>query len=149
MKILVLSALLAVSSLSFAQSQQAPTQTKTTQQKRELTPEDKAIRQLRLMTSKTNLTDAQTPEVKQILLARENEKEAARKANGGDKEKLKSSYKAINVKYDDKLQAALTPEQWKNWVTFREDFKKRREAKLAQNPNAAPADGQSETEDFY
>ena len=110
MKTLLLTACMAFSVGAFAQTPEkaAPTQQQAKAQKRTLTPEDKAVRALRMVISKTGLTDQQSPAVKQILLDRENAKEAARKANKRDKEKVKAEIESINQKA--KLQAILTPE---------------------------------------
>lgn len=131
MKTLLLTACMAFAVGAFAQTTEkaAPTQQQAKAQKRTLTPEDKAVRALRMVISKTGLTDQQTPTVKQILLDRENAKEAARKANKGDKDKVKSEIESINQKADAKLQEILTPEQWKRWVNFKEEHKKKKEAK--------------------
>jgi hypothetical protein len=146
MKTLFLSACLAFALGTYAQSTEttAPAKQQAKTQKRNLTPEDKATRALRMVIGQTGINDSQTQAVKQIFLDRENAKESARKANQGDKEKVRSEIKAINQKADDKLQAILSPEQWKRWVSFKEDQRKRKEAKRAEEGK-----GQSESEEDY
>jgi hypothetical protein len=138
---------MAFSAGAFAQAteQPAPVQQQAKNQKRNLTPEDKAIRALRMVISQTGISDAQTPAVKQILLDRENMKESVRKANKGDKAKIQAEIANINSKADEKLQATLTPEQWKRWIAFKAEHQKKKEAKRA----AADKDAPASEEDYY
>jgi hypothetical protein len=147
MKTLILSACMAFSAGAFAQSTEQPTpvQQQAKNQKRNLTPEDKAIRALRMVISQAGISDAQTPAVKQILLDRENAKASVRKANKGDKEKIQAEIANINSKADEKLQATLTPEQWKRWVSFKAEHEKKKAAKRAE----AGKDATGSEEDFY
>lgn len=147
MKTLILTACMAFSVGVFAQStdQPAPVQQQAKTQKRNLTPEDKAVRALRMVISQAGISDSQTQAVKQILLDRENAKESAKKANKGDKEKIQAEILNINAKADEKLQTSLTPEQWKRWVTFKAEHQKKKEAKRA----AAGKDSPASEEDYY
>ena len=149
MKTLLLTACMAFTVGAFAQTTEkaAPTQQQAKAQKRTLTPEDKATRALRMVISKTGISDQQTAAVKQILLDRENAKEAAKKANKGDREKVKAEIESINQKSDAKLQETLTPEQWKRWVTFKEEQKKKKEAK--REVEGKEKGEQAPEEDYY
>lgn len=130
-KSFVLASCLVVSGLSLVAQNDAPAapvkkeQNKTEEKKR--SPEDKAIRNLRMMTASCGLTDAQTPAVKQILLDRENsiEKIRTNSPKGTDK---KAAIESIRKEADLKLSNAMSAEQWAKWLSFKEEQKKRKEA---------------------
>jgi hypothetical protein len=143
MKTLILSVCMAFSAGAYAQSTEQPTPVQ--QQAKNQTPEDKAIRALRMVISQAGISDVQTPAVKQILLDRENAKESVRKSNKGDKEKIQAEIANINLKADEKLQGTLTPEQWKRWVSFKAEHEKKKAAKRAE----AGKDATGSEEDFY
>jgi len=150
LKSTLLVASLVLSGLTVSAQNAAPASTptsKTTKQKKELSPEDRAVRVLRMMTSKANITDAQTPEVKQILLDREKSIENAKNTlKGNDK---KAAIEAARSKADSKFQAILSPEQWKSWVSFKEEQKKRRMEKKADPKSTTTPTAPSDQEDFY
>ncbi|MEX1189820.1 MAG: hypothetical protein WED33_11225 [Bacteroidia bacterium] len=126
----------------------SPAQKSAKVQKRDLTPEDRAVRVLRMMTSKAGLTDAQTSEVNQILIEREKAKAAARNEDGTiNKDKI-ADVKAANKKAEDKLQQVLTPEQWNNWEAFKKETKERRAARKADG-NKQQMNRPEMEEDFY
>lgn len=130
-KSLVLASSLVVSGLSLVAQNVAPAapvkkeQNKAEEKKR--SPEEKAIRNLRMMTARCVLTDAQTPAVKQILLDRENaiEKIRSNSPKGTDK---KAAIAAIRQESETKLSNSMSPEQWNKWLSFQEEQKKRKEA---------------------
>jgi hypothetical protein len=132
-KSLVLASCLVVSGLSLEAQNVAPAAPVKQEQRKERSPEDKAIRNLRMMTARCVLTDAQTPAVKQILLDRENSIENIRSNSpkGTDK---KESIAAIRKESDTKLSNSMSPEQWQKWLSFQEEQKKRKEAGQG-NPN--------------
>jgi hypothetical protein len=111
-------------------------QNKAEQKKR--SPEEKAIRNLRMMTARCGLTDVQTPAVKQILLDRENSIENIRSNSpkGTDK---KEAIAAIRKESDTKLSNSMSPEQWQKWLSFQEEQKKRKEAGQG-NPNKSESE---------
>jgi hypothetical protein len=121
--------------------------TKTTKQKKELSPEDRAVRVLRMMTSKAQLTDAQSADVKQILLDREKSIANARKTLQG--KESKAAIDVARIKTDNKLQTILSPEQWKSWVTFKEENKKRRQEQKTDPKSTTTPTSPSDQEDFY
>ena len=116
-------------------------------QKRVMTPQERSIRVLRMMTSKVNLSDTQQADVKQVLLDRENAKAAARNADGSAKATTKEEIKAANQRASEKLQTILSPEQWKTWEEFKSNQKARREQNKA-NQNRQESRPEME-EDFY
>jgi len=113
-------------------------------QKRIMSPQERAIRVLRMMSSKINLSDTQQADVKQILLDRENARAEAKNEDGTIK---KEEFIAVNKKANDKLQTILTPEQWKQWETFKAEQKTRREANKAEENNKQSRPEMEE--DFY
>jgi Spy/CpxP family protein refolding chaperone len=121
--------------------------TKTTKQKKELSPEDRAVRVLRMMTSKAQLTDAQSADVKQILLDRE--KSIANARNTLQGKERKAAIDVARNKADSKLQTILSPEQWKSWVTFKEEQKKRHQEKKGAPKSTTTPTAPSDQEDFY
>lgn len=129
-KSLVLASCLVVSGLGLVAQNVAPTPVKKEQNKadeKKRSPEEKAIRNLRMMTASCRLTDAQTPAIKQILLERENSIENIRtnSPKGTDK---KGAIEAIKKESDGKLSSAMSAEQWAKWLSFKEEQKKRKEA---------------------
>ncbi len=142
-KSLVLASCLVVSGLSLVAQNVAPAtpvkkeQNKADEKKR--SPEEKAIRNLRMMTANCGLTDAQTPAVKQILLDRENSIENIRtnSPKGTDK---KAAIAAIRQESDAKLSNSMSPEQWKKWLSFQEEQKKRKEAGQKNGANSESID---------
>jgi len=142
-KSLVLASCLVVSGLSLVAQNVAPAapvkkeQNKADEKKR--SPEEKAIRNLRMMTANCGLTDAQTPAVKQILLDRENSIENIRTSSpkGTDK---KAAIAVIRQESDTKLSNSMSPEQWKKWLSFQEEQKKRKEAGQKNGTNSESID---------
>lgn len=129
---------MAASAQSKQQSTASPAQSN---QKRVMTPQERSVRVLRMMTSKVNLSETQQAEVKQILLDREVARAEANKTNS------KEAFKAANQKANTKLEAVLSPEQWKLWEEFKTNQKARREQNKA-NPNNQQTRPEME-EDFY
>ena len=142
-KSLVLAGSLVVSGLSLVAQNVAPAapvkkeQNKADEKKR--SPEEKAIRNLRIMTANCGLTDAQTPAVKQILLDRENSIENIRtnSPKGTDK---KAAIATIRKESDTKLSNSMSPEQWQKWLSFQEEQKKRKEAGQKNGNNSESID---------
>ena len=142
-KNLVLASCLVISGLSLEAQNDAPAapvkkeQNKAEEKKR--SPEEKAIRNLRLMTASCGLTDVQTPAVKQILLDREIsiEKIRSNSPKGTDK---KAAIAAIRQESDTKLSNSMSPEQWKKWLSFQEEQKKRKEAGQKNGANSESID---------
>jgi hypothetical protein len=148
-KSLVLASCLVVSGFSLVAQNVAPAapvkkeQNKAEEKKR--SPEEKAIRNLRMMTARCVLTDAQTPAVKQILLDRENsiEKIRSNSPKGTDK---KGAIESIKKEADLKLSNAMSTEQWAKWLSFKEEQKKRKEAGQG---NPKKSGNKTEKEDEY
>ena len=77
------------------------------------TPEERAERQLTMMTETLTLTADQTTKLKPIILARSTEQSALRqKMQGGDREALMGEYRKLNEKYNAQIKAVLTAEQY-------------------------------------
>ena len=77
------------------------------------TPEERAERQLTMMTETLTLTADQTTKLKPIILARSTEQSALRqKMRGGDREALMGEYRKLNEKYNAQINAVLTAEQY-------------------------------------
>ena len=77
------------------------------------TPEERAERQLTMMTEQLTLTADQTTKLKPIILARSTEQSALRqKMQGGDREALMGEYRKLNEKYNAQIKAVLTAEQY-------------------------------------
>ncbi|MEZ5172997.1 MAG: hypothetical protein R2850_05720 [Bacteroidia bacterium] len=131
-----------------AQTTETAPAAKNTRAKRPMNAEDRAVRILRMMSSKTNLSDAQSAEVKKILLEREQVKVDARNEDGTFNPAKKEEVKAANKKANDDLQKVLTPEQWTKWEAFRAEVKQRRAEKKA-DPNKGDMRAPDAEEDFY
>ena len=141
-KNLVLASCLVISGLSLEAQNVAPAPVKKEQNKAEdkkRSPEEKAIRNLRMMTARCGLSDAQTPAVKQILLDRENsiEKIRSNSPKGTDK---KGAIETIKKEADTKLSNAMSAEQWAKWLSFQEEQKKRKEAGQKNGANSESID---------
>lgn len=131
-----------------AQSSPAPAQKTKTMRAKDFTPEQRAVRVLRVMSSKVALTDAQSTDVKQILLDRENVKASCRNEDGSiNKEKI-ADVKAANKTANEKLQNVLTPEQLQKWNSFKAEVKERRKGNNASENNSQMKRPEME-EDFY
>ena len=77
------------------------------------TPEERAERQLTMMTETLTLTADQTTKLKPIILARSTEQSALRqKMQGGEREALMGEYRKLNEKYNAQIKAVLTAEQY-------------------------------------
>jgi hypothetical protein len=124
MKKLMLAALLAGASLS-VQAQDAKVTNSNSQQKQKpsLSPEDRAVRQVRRMTGPAQLSNEQIQAIRPILVEREKERDAIKNAAASD---MKKQLKALNEKYETKLKASIKPEQWQSWEKFREEQKQNR-----------------------
>jgi hypothetical protein len=141
-KTIVLASCLVISGLSLEAQNVAPAPVKKEQNKAEdkkRSPEEKAIRNLRMMTARCGLSDAQTPAVKQILLDRENsiEKIRSNSPKGTDK---KGAIETIKKEADTKLSNAMSAEQWAKWLSFQEEQKKRKEAGQKNGANSESID---------
>jgi Spy/CpxP family protein refolding chaperone len=136
---LIAIALLVSGTAANAQKSDVAPAAKSTNAKRQLGPEDRAVRVLRMMTSQVGLSDAQTAEVKQILLTRENVRASARNEDGSLNPAKKDEVKAANQKANEQLKEILTPEQWQKWEAYKQELKKRREEKKAEPGKGAPS----------
>jgi protein CpxP len=145
---LIAIALLVSGTAANAQKSDVAPAAKSTNAKRQLGPEDRAVRVLRMMTSQVGLSDAQTAEVKQILLTRENVRASARNEDGSLNPAKKDEVKAANQKANEQLKEILTPEQWQKWEAYKQELKKRRAEKKAEPGKGAPS-GPEQEEDFY
>jgi hypothetical protein len=101
---------------------QAPSAQSVSVKKSNLTPEERAVRQLRKMSGPAMLKKEQMEPVKAVLLAREQEKERIKNAENPDKKALKE----LNEKSEAQLKSILSEEQWKGWEKWREEQKARR-----------------------
>ena len=145
---LVALVLLFAGSVTNAQNSNATPAAKSTNSKKQLGPEDRAVRVLRMMTSQVGLSEAQTAEVREILLKRENVRVAARNEDGSLNPAKKDEVKAANQKANEQLQEILTPEQWQKWETYKQELKKRR-AEKKENPGKGSSSNPDSEEDFY
>lgn len=128
LRILILGALVSITSVSFAQDQQA---------KSELTPEMKAERMTKKMTVDLSLTKDQIQKVEAINLEFAKKHESMKAENEQDKD----ANKAFRTEMDAKYQTVLTPEQM---TKMKELEKQRMEAKKAkQAESATPATQQT------
>lgn len=131
-----------------AQTNTAPTHKSKTMRAKDFTPEQRAVRVLRMMTSQVSLADAQSADVKQILLDRENVKASARNEDGSmNKEKI-ADVKAANKTANEKLESVLSPEQWEKWTSFKNELKERRKANKSSGSDTQMKRPEME-EDFY
>jgi hypothetical protein len=129
MKKILFAALIAGASLTAqAQDAKVASPTKEQKQKQALSPEDRAIRQLRRMTGPAQLTKEQTDVIRVVLVEREKERESIKNANAAD---MKKQLKALNERYEAKLKASMKPEQWQNWEKFRAEQKEKRKGESA------------------
>ena len=129
MKKILFAALIAGASLTTqAQDVKVASPTKEQKQKQALSPEDRAIRQLRRMTGPAQLTKEQTDVIRVVLVEREKERESIKNANAAD---MKKQIKALNERYEAKLKASMKPEQWQNWEKFRAEQKEKRKGESA------------------
>lgn len=148
MKYLILAGLLSLGLGLQAQQSETPASVTQKKSERKSTPEDRAMRLTRLMSSKVQLNDEQLKQVNQILVERENSRDAALKAYNGDKEKARKDIRGSRQKAENKLKEVLTAEQWKTWQQFKEEQKKKKQQKI-------DGEGQGNTpqkvdeEDFY
>jgi hypothetical protein len=101
---------------------QTPTPQSVSVKKANLSPEERAVRQLRKMSGPAMLKKEQMEPVKAVLLAREQEKERIKNAEIPDKKALKQ----LNEKSETQLKAILSEEQWKSWEKWREEQKARK-----------------------
>lgn len=145
MKSIILSlAMFAFTATTFAQTNGvAAPQTNAPAKQKTLSPEDRAIRVLRMMTSRVGLKDNQSAEVKAILIERENAKAEAKKLT--EKGAKKAKMQEAQALAETKLQKVLTPEQWTAWVKFKEEQK----AKRANNQDGTKSNEPQKEEDFY
>jgi hypothetical protein len=149
MKYFILAACLSFGIGAQAQQEAAPAATTTqTKAQRKSTPEERAMRLTRLMSSKVKLNDEQLKQVNQILLERENAKESALKAYNGDKEKARKDIRGSRAKAEAKLKEVLTDEQWKTWQQFKEEQKNKKQQKMS-GENQGKAPQKIDEEDFY
>ncbi len=126
MKKILFAALIACTTLTAkAQDAKVASPTKEQKQKQTLSPEDRAIRQLRRMTGPAQLTKEQTEIIRIVLVEREKERESIKNANAAD---MKKQIKALNERYEAKLKASMKPEQWQGWEKFRAEQKEKRKA---------------------
>lgn len=126
LKILVLGALVSITSVSFAQDQQA---------KSELTPEMKAEKMTKRMTVDLSLTKDQIQKVEAINLEFAKRHESMKVENEQDKE----ANKAFRAEMDAKYQTVLTPDQM---TKMKELEKEKMEAKKAKQTETAPSSTQ-------
>ena len=101
---------------------QAPTPQSVSVKKANLSPEERAVRQLRKMSGPAMLKKEQMEPVKAVLLAREQEKERIKNAVKPSKKALNE----LNEKSETQLKSILSEEQWKSWEKWREEQKARR-----------------------
>lgn len=84
-------------------------------------PEQRATQQTALMTEKLALSEAQSAKVKEINLKYANKIKEAREKAAGDREAMRATVGTIRQEQDTELKTVLTEEQWKQWVTYREE----------------------------
>lgn len=130
MKTLLVAGMIAVAGIASAQSKPAATTERAArveQPKRDLTPEDRAMRVLRMMSYNAKLTDAQQADVKPILIEREKTKMSTTAGKSGSKDPAtKEMRRKAQQDADVKLKEILSPEQWGKWEAYRADQKAKR-----------------------
>ncbi len=130
---LLLLAAMAVSTASFAQTT-APTQLPTHRVTRlgdhtkakddhHKTPEQRADKHTAMLTKKLNLTAAQQPKVRQILLAQAQESQALKAQYPADNQRQArhDAMKAGQAKYQAQLQGVLNPEQYSKLLAMKQE----------------------------
>lgn len=79
----------------------------------QLTAEERAARQIKMMTGQLSLTADQATKLQPIILARTTEQTALReKLQAGNREAAMAEYKKLNDKYNTQIKAVLTAEQY-------------------------------------
>lgn len=86
-------------------------------------PEQRATQQTAMMTEKLSLSEAQSAKVQEINLKYANKMKEAREKSAGDREAMRGAIGTIRQEQDAELQTALTEDQWKQWVAYREEFR--------------------------
>lgn len=86
-------------------------------------PEQRATQQTAMMTEKLALSEAQSTKVKEINLKYANKMKEAREKSAGDREAMRNTVGTIRQEQDAELQTVLTEDQWKQWVTTREEMR--------------------------
>ncbi|MDB5274625.1 MAG: hypothetical protein JWO58_2992 [Chitinophagaceae bacterium] len=89
---------------SFAQEQ--------SQEKQQMTPEDRATKELGRLKTDLSLTTDQEAKLKPILTSYAQQEQTQRQANKEDKEAAKTKHQELQQKKDADLKAVLTPEQY-------------------------------------
>jgi protein CpxP len=139
MKKLIIAALLVISVSSFAQEQTKPDKKSNRQNKEKQTPEQRSQAQLDKLTTELTLNPQQQEQIKPILAEQNAKMEAMRaeRMNGNGKEMSSEERDAFRAKRqedkkatDAKLQAILTPEQFKKMKEIEKaNMEKMREAR--------------------
>ena len=91
---------------SFAQTQPE------SQEKQQMTPQDRATKELSRLKTDLSLTADQEAKLKPILTSYAEQEQTQRQANKEDKEAAKADRQALRQKKDADLKAVLTPEQY-------------------------------------
>lgn len=152
MKSLLSIIILCLSVVSFAQTNASKSAAPTTNQsgnnpKKDLTPEQRATRVIRMMSHKVSLTEAQHAALKPLVNEREVEKEKIKTNSSLDSKSKRAAIMEINTKYDALLKKELSPEQWTKYEEFRVEMKaKRAEKKDAKTQQESTPDME---EGFY
>jgi Spy/CpxP family protein refolding chaperone len=87
-------------------------------------PDERAKRQTEMMKDNLSLTAAQEPKVSAINLKYAKKMEDVRKVT--DTAAQRKAIQSLNKQKDGELKAVLTPEQFKTYQKFMEEFKARR-----------------------
>lgn len=130
LKILILGALVSITSVSFAQEQQA---------KKEATPEMRAERMTKKMTVDLSLTKDQIPKIQAINLEAAKKHEAMKAENAKDKDANKEFRAETEAKY----KTVLTPDQMTKMKDLEKARMEAKKAKQAETATPTPASKQT------
>jgi Spy/CpxP family protein refolding chaperone len=99
-----------------------------------MTPEQRAEADLKDMKEKLSLTDEQATKVEAILKDRAKQAAEDREKSGGDREAAMNLMREHGKKFDEQIDAVLTPEQLTKMKALRDDRRKRMRDRPAPPP---------------
>ncbi|UOQ73922.1 DUF4890 domain-containing protein [Hymenobacter cellulosilyticus] len=96
--------------------------------RQQASPDERATRQSEQMTKQLGLSADQTSRIKQILLTREQERQALRgqgRPEGATREQMGAQMKANRDKYEAQFKEVLTADQYAKFTQLQQDRKQR------------------------
>jgi protein CpxP len=87
------------------------------------TPEERAQRGTEMLTKKLKLTDDQKTKVLAIMTDQSTQMMKLREDNRGDRDAMRAANQKLMAENDDKINALLTDDQKKDYVTYKEERK--------------------------